>query len=197
MSLLEEHRERMLERCAGIGCDLSPDAFMFSLSPDGSEPYKPRTVSQRYRRQAQQLGLRSTRFHALRHYSATELIAAGVDVRTVAGRLGQSGGGATTLRVYAAWVGEADRRAAKTMAGLIRRPVVAPRSPRGPYEVIAAELREQIAKGQLHPRGPLPTVVELAATHSVSVGTAHRAIDLLRQDGLIDFSRGRRATVVQ
>src|SRR5262249_2388098 len=33
------------------------------------------------------------------HYSATELVAAGVDVRTVAGRLGQSGGGTTTLRV--------------------------------------------------------------------------------------------------
>jgi site-specific recombinase XerD len=38
--------------------------------------------------------------HQLRHYSATELIAAGVDIRTVAGRLGHSGGGTTTLRVY-------------------------------------------------------------------------------------------------
>src|SRR5437870_1636271 len=35
---------------------------------------------------------------------------AGVDLRTVAGRLGHAGGGATTLRVYAAWVGECDRR---------------------------------------------------------------------------------------
>jgi hypothetical protein len=35
--------------------------------------------------------------HSLRHYSATELIAAGVDVRTVAGRLGHGSGGATTL----------------------------------------------------------------------------------------------------
>ncbi len=196
MSLLEEHRDRMLARCAAIGCDLSTDAFLFSLSPDGSEPYKPRTVSQRYRRQAQQLNLRSTRFHALRHYSATELIAAGVDVRTVAGRLGQSGGGATTLRVYAAWVDDADRRAATTMAGLIPRPVVTPRPPRGPYEVIAAELREQIATGQLQPGDQLPTVVELAAAHSVSVGTAHRAVDVLHQDGLIEVSRGRRASVV-
>jgi site-specific recombinase XerD len=40
--------------------------------------------------------------HALRHYSATELLTAGVDLRTVAGRLGHGGGGATTLRVYAA-----------------------------------------------------------------------------------------------
>jgi integrase len=195
MSLLEEHRARMLERCRALGCELRPDAYLFSLSPDGSTPYKPRTISQRYLRMAKRLGLRSTRFHALRHYSATELIAAGVDVRTVAGRLGQSGGGATTLRVYAAWVGEADRRAAATMANLIPRPVVAPRSPRGQYEVIAAELRHQIASGQLKPGDQVPTVVELAAAHSVSVGTAHRAIDLLHQDGLIDVSRGQRAIV--
>lgn len=56
-----------------------------------------------------------TALHKLRHYSATELIAAGVDVRTVAGRLGHSGG-ATTLRVYAAWNSEADQRAAAALS---------------------------------------------------------------------------------
>jgi site-specific recombinase XerD len=67
-----------------------------------------------------------TSLHKLRHYNATELIAAGVDVRTVAGRLGHGGGGATTLRVYAAWVTEADRRAAGTVASrLPRRPAPA------------------------------------------------------------------------
>ena len=60
--------------------------------------------------------------HALRHYSATELLTAGVDLRTVAGRLGHGGGGATTLRVYAAWVGEADRRAAALMGTRMARP---------------------------------------------------------------------------
>jgi integrase len=57
-----------------------------------------------------------THFHGLRHYSATELIAAeliaaGMDIRTVACRLGHGGGGMTTLRVYAAWLAEADQRA--------------------------------------------------------------------------------------
>ncbi len=37
-----------------------------------------------------------------------------VDVRTAAGRLGHGGGGTTTLRTYAAWVAEADQRAAGT-----------------------------------------------------------------------------------
>lgn len=141
------------------------------------------------------MDIRSTRFHALRHYSATELIAAGVDIRTVAGRLGQSGGGATTLRVYAAWVNDAGRRTATTMAGLIPRPVVALRPPRGPYEVIAADLREQIDTGQLRDGDQLPAIVELAAAHNVSVGIVHRAVDLLRQEGLLTVSRGRRAIV--
>jgi site-specific recombinase XerD len=37
----------------------------------------------------------ATTLHKLRHYSATELIRAGVDVRTVAGRLGHADGGTT------------------------------------------------------------------------------------------------------
>ncbi|MDT7711634.1 MAG: integrase, partial [Pseudonocardiales bacterium] len=135
-------------------------------------------------------------FHALRHYSATELIAAGVDVRTVAGRLGHSGGGSTTLRVYADWVSAADRQAAAMIAGIIPRPIVSPSGPRGPYETIAAELREQIESGQLAPGEQLPTVVDLAKTYNVAAGTVNRAIALLRNDELIDVSRGRRAVVL-
>jgi hypothetical protein len=114
----------------------------------------------------------------------------------VAGRLGHGSGGATTLKVYAAWVDEADRRAATTMASIMPPRVAAPRLPRGPYEVIAADLREQIASGQLQPGDQLPTTVEMAAGYAVAVGTAHRALDLLRREGLIKVSRGRRATVI-
>jgi integrase len=62
-----------------------------------------------------------TTIHKLRHYSATELIAAGVDIRTVAGRLGHGGGGATTLRVYSAWLAESDQRAAASLAARLPR----------------------------------------------------------------------------
>jgi hypothetical protein len=58
------------------------------------------------------------RFHDLRHYVATRLLAGGIDLRTVAGRLGHTKAG-TTLNVYAAFVPDADRRAAKVMAGLL------------------------------------------------------------------------------
>jgi integrase len=47
-----------------------------------------------------------------RHYTASQLLAGGFDLRNTAARLGHSGGGATTLRHYADPVPEVDRRAA-------------------------------------------------------------------------------------
>ncbi|MDQ4037110.1 MAG: GntR family transcriptional regulator, partial [Actinomycetota bacterium] len=49
--------------------------------------------------------------------------------------------------------------------------------------------------GRLKPGDQLPTVAELAVAHTVSVGTAHRAIALLKDEGFIAVTRGRRATV--
>jgi integrase len=89
--LLSEHRHRCEERAAALELALSDDAFVFSLAVDGSVHLKPDSVSQRYARLARRLGI-STTIHKLRHYSATELISAGVDVRTMAGRLGHGGG---------------------------------------------------------------------------------------------------------
>jgi integrase len=58
------------------------------------------------------------RFHDIRHFVATRLLAAGVDLRTVAGRLGHSKA-STTLNVYAAFVPDADHQAADVMAALL------------------------------------------------------------------------------
>ncbi len=92
------------------------EAFLFSYDPLHTRPCSPHGVSHRYVLMCERLGIDS-HLHALRHYSATELLAAGVDLRTVAGRLGHAGGGTTTLRVYAAWVTESDRRAAEILGG--------------------------------------------------------------------------------
>ena len=197
VGLLTTQRELFESRCSELGCVLSPDAFVFSPAPDGSTPFLPRAISQRYRRLALRLKLRSTRLHSLRHYSATELVAAGVDIRTVAGRLGHGSGGATTLKVYAGWVDEADRRAADTMATIVPTPVSVPVLPRGPYETIADNLREQIRNGSLPAGAQLPTVAQLAVANTVAVGTAHRALTVLKDEGLVDVARGRRATVAE
>jgi hypothetical protein len=71
----------------------------------------PTTVSRPYARLAKGLGI-DTSLKNMRHYNATELIMADVNLKTVAGRLGHGGGGTTTLRVYIAWHSEADQRAA-------------------------------------------------------------------------------------
>lgn len=195
MSLLAQHRDVVALQLAELGLTLDSEAFIFSGAPDCSAPLAPRSVTQRYRRMAIRLKLRSTRLHSLRHYSATELLAAGVDLRTVAGRLGHGGGGSTTLKVYAAWVEEADRKAADTMASLMHTPVPTPKRPRGPYENIAQSLRDDIRSGRLKPGDQLPTIVQLAAEFTVAAGTAHRAMALLTSEGLITVTRGRRATV--
>ena len=54
------------------------------------------------------------RLHDLRHYVATRLLAAGVDVRTVAGRL-RHRNPSTTLNVYSHFVPKADREAADAL----------------------------------------------------------------------------------
>ncbi|TDP96424.1 DUF7507 domain-containing protein [Labedaea rhizosphaerae] len=99
------------QEAAAVGLTLDDDCYLFSPTVDGRESLRPDTVTSHFSALAQRLGIACT-FHKLRHYTATELILAGVDIRTVAGRLGHSGGGATTLRVYTAWVSEADQRAA-------------------------------------------------------------------------------------
>ena len=104
--------------------ELTEDMYVFSGARkfEPTSPCSPHSVSSRYRNLAQRLGI-DTHIHALRHYSATELLTAGVDLRTVAGRLGHGGGGATTLRVYAAWVAATDRKAAEILgARMPKRP---------------------------------------------------------------------------
>jgi integrase len=201
LSLLSEHRHRYEERAATLELAVSDNAFVFSLAVDGSEHLKPDSVSQRYARLARRLGI-STTIHKLRHYSATELISAGVDVRTVAGRLGHGGGGTTTLKVYAAWVSESDQRAATSL--FTRLPARPDAQTSGTandddaiYTRIAAELRAKIASGELSLGAQLPTHKQLAEQYGISAGTAHRVTALLSSDGLVAVSRGRRATVIR
>ncbi|MFB9688430.1 tyrosine-type recombinase/integrase [Amycolatopsis plumensis] len=207
VALLRSYREHCAER-AGLKA-MPAAARIFSLKPDGSTWLKPDSVSQRYARMCARLGW-DMNIHQLRHYSATELIAAGTDIRTVAGRLGHGGGGTTTLRVYSAWVAEADDRASGTLAGRLPdlpvalsaegklapvTPVAAPED-ESPYKGIAKDLQGAIVSGVLAPGQQLPTVADLAKRYAVSFGTAQRAIAQLRVAGLVSVSRGKRAVVV-
>ena len=121
IDILTEHKDRAQRHCAELGTTLDDDAFVFSYAPDHRRHCDPDGITHRYTKMAAELGI-DTHLHALRHYSATELLAGGVDLRTVAGRLGHGGGGATTLKVYAAWVAGADTKAADLIASRLPRP---------------------------------------------------------------------------
>lgn len=213
LGLLRAYLVRCAEQAASLEIALPEDGFVFSPDPDGATWPKPGTATQRYSRMCSRLGL-TMHLHQLRHYSATEL-SGGVDVRTVAGRLGHGGGGATTLRVYSAWVAEADQRASASLSS--RMPslpggassgagdgsVVLPTAPAtpddeespDPYRRIAADLGAAIRCGALKPGEQLPTMKELARRYDVAVGTAHRAVAQLAERGDVVVSRGRRAVV--
>lgn len=121
VEVLTEHRERYEQLAHQLGFEPRDDAFLFSHRAARDVPYDPDNVTHRYSKVCHKLGIDS-HLHALRHYSATELLTAGVDLRTVAGRLGHGSGGATTLRVYAAWVNESDQRAAEILGSRVQRP---------------------------------------------------------------------------
>ena len=91
---------------------------MFSASPNGSTPLHPDVVSGRCRRVCQRLEIDAVRLHDLRHLHATQLLGAGVPVRTVSGRLGHANA-STTLNVYAHFLEASDRQAADVIAGLL------------------------------------------------------------------------------
>ncbi|MBB6571697.1 tyrosine-type recombinase/integrase [Kribbella sandramycini] len=196
MELLQMYREYCERQCKRLGVELARDAFLFSTEPDFSAALKPNTATQRYRRLATRNKLRSTRLHSIRHYGATELLSAGVDLRTVQGRLGHAQG-STTLRFYTAWSERSDAAASAILAQTVPRPDFADRTPRHAWEILTASLRHSIENGTYPVGSELPLARELAAEHNVSVGTVSRATAALRDLGLVEAKQYRRAKVMR
>jgi integrase len=121
VAVLLGHRARVLEWARLAEEEVASDAFVFSPYVDGSLPFRPDNVTSFFIRVRDELNLPDVRLHDLRHFTATQLIAAGVDVRTVAGRLGHSDP-SLTLRVYSHALEERDRAAAAVMGRVLTLP---------------------------------------------------------------------------
>jgi len=67
LRLLAEHRKRCEQRATAVEVELDDEAFVFSLAPDGCRHLIPDSVTQRYRKMSQRLGIK-TSIHKLRHY---------------------------------------------------------------------------------------------------------------------------------
>jgi GntR family transcriptional regulator len=64
------------------------------------------------------------------------------------------------------------------------------------HEQLAASIRRAIAEGEAKPGERLPPARDFAAVLGVNSNTVLRAFRLLRDEGLLEFRRGRSVTVV-
>jgi integrase len=121
LAVLATHHQRMQRRALLCRVELDPDGFVFTTTADGSQLLHPDTITGTFSRLCRTAGLSSVRLHDLRHLHTTQLLAAGVPVRTVSGRLGHANA-ATTLNVYAHFLEASDRDAADVIGGLLQPP---------------------------------------------------------------------------
>jgi GntR family transcriptional regulator len=63
------------------------------------------------------------------------------------------------------------------------------------FEQVAGEIRRAIAEGEALPGERLPPARDLGAVLGVNTNTVLRALRLLRDEGLLEFRRGRGITV--
>jgi GntR family transcriptional regulator len=68
-------------------------------------------------------------------------------------------------------------------------------SPVALHEQVAAALRRAIAEGEAGPGDRLPPARDLAAVLGVNSNTVFRALRALREEGIVEFRRGRGVTV--
>jgi integrase len=116
-AMIREHLDTIRARLADVGLELPHDAYVFSNDPMGGTPWNPDWATHKASDLAAAAGIKLN-IKGLRHYTASQLLAARFDLRNTAARLGHGSGGATTLRHYADPVSEVDRRAAVYLAHL-------------------------------------------------------------------------------
>ena len=100
-------------------CGRSASGGVRGCCTPGERPLNPERLTSWWRLARRDAGLDPRwRLHDLRHWSATEAIGRGHDIRTVAGRLGHANP-AMTLRTYAHALDGADAGVAATLASAL------------------------------------------------------------------------------
>jgi integrase len=98
VEVLTEHHDRYAALGRKTATEPRSDTFLFSYRPEFDRPCDPSGVTHRYARMCAELGIDS-HLHALRHYSATELLSAGVAFALWPAGWATEEAGATTLRM--------------------------------------------------------------------------------------------------
>ena len=129
VAALRTHHGHALERAQALHVDLPADAYVFSAATDFGQPWRPDSTSGRFVRLRSRCGCEKpsgkpnerckveahqwmyrVRLHDLRHALITDWFAAGVDDRTIMGRVGHAS--LQTLTRYAHFRSARDREAA-------------------------------------------------------------------------------------
>jgi GntR family transcriptional regulator len=63
------------------------------------------------------------------------------------------------------------------------------------YQQVAAEIRRAIAEGEVRPGQRMPLAKDLASVLGVNTNTVLRSLRALRDEGMVEFRRGRGITV--
>ena len=115
IALMQRYQEQVFMWVKKAGGESFPaDAFAFSPAVDSLLSFRPDSVMSFFIRVCTVVGAPNGRLHDLRHFTATQLIGADVDVCTFAGRLFHSDS-PFTLRNYSHAHEERDRAAATIM----------------------------------------------------------------------------------
>jgi integrase len=112
---LRKWRTRQAEELLGIGVRQTDETTV--LTDAAGRPMSPRMVAGAFESFAAEHGFEVT-FHGLRHTSAILMLRGGIDVKTVASRLGHSSP-ALVLRVYSHFIETADQAAAERLEAVL------------------------------------------------------------------------------
>ena len=118
-ALFKDWADWCQHRAAACGVEVQRDGYVLSILPDLSEPLNPDTLTSNVTKAAASIGKPHLHMHSLRHFAATEMLAAGVDVRQVADTLGHADGGTLALQVYTHPTSERQKAAAAAMAAAL------------------------------------------------------------------------------
>ena len=121
-AIIEGQKEELRRAARSLGLGLALNPYLFYSEPDGSLPVHPDSPSKLFRRLGDKFGWRELHLHGLRHFTATQLVAAGMDIRTVAGLLGHADA-SVTLKVYSHVLEAKNQEAASIMGALLRPPI--------------------------------------------------------------------------
>ncbi|NNN15576.1 MAG: site-specific integrase [Acidimicrobiaceae bacterium] len=117
-AVIDRQKEDLRSAGKNLSLTMAANPYLFYSELDGTTPVHPDSPSKLFRRIADRHDWKELHLHSLRHFAATQLVAAGMDIRTIAGRLGHADA-SVTLKVYSHVVEAKNHEAASIMGALL------------------------------------------------------------------------------